>query len=62
MKENTEGAWLAILSSPVFVRSILRQIISLDGEDAIEDDDVLIKYGLDECPNAVFSQAMDGLW
>lgn len=62
MEENTEGAWLAILNSPTFVRSILRQIISQDGEDAVEDENVLTKYGLDECPDKVIFQARIGLW
>lgn len=61
MGENTNVAYLAILNSPVIVRSILRQIISLDGEDAVEDNDVLIKYGLDECSESLLTQAKNSL-
>jgi len=61
MEENTEDAYLAILKSCVFVRAILRQVVLLDGRDALEDQTVLIKYGLDECPDGVVYQAKIGL-
>ena len=57
MEQNTEDAYLAILKSSVFVRRILQEVITSDGQDALDDQAVITKYGLDECSDEVIHQA-----